>query len=92
MKEALLPAVLLSLRSAVLAVLLTAPGAVLFGWLLAKKDFPGKTLLDSLIHIPMVLPPITIGYGLLLLRVQALEDVVCCCHRVRSFVLITDLL
>lgn len=62
-----LPVVLLSLKASFLAVLMMAPGAIFFGWLLAMKEFAGKTLVDSIIHIPMVLPPITIGYGLLLL-------------------------
>jgi molybdate transport system permease protein len=34
---------------------------------LARKDFPGKTLLDGLIHLPLVLPPVVIGYVLLIL-------------------------
>ena len=32
------------------------------GWILARCRFPGKTLLDSLIHLPLVLPPVVVGY------------------------------
>lgn len=42
------------------------PG-VAAGWLLAKKDFPGKALADAFLHLPMVLPPVVPGYLLLLL-------------------------
>ena len=35
------------------------------GWLLARKNFPGKVLLDAIVHIPLVTPPVVIGYGLL---------------------------
>jgi molybdate transport system permease protein len=34
-------------------------------WLLARRDFPGKTLLDGVIHLPLVLPPVVVGYALL---------------------------
>jgi molybdate transport system permease protein len=36
-------------------------------WLLARRDFPGKTLVDGLIHLPLVLPPVVVGYALLVL-------------------------
>ena len=42
------------------------PGVVV-AWLLARKDFPGKALLDSVIHLPLVLPPVVPGFLLLLL-------------------------
>ena len=42
------------------------PG-IAFGWLLARKQFPGKALLDGLLHVPLVLPPVVTGYLLLLL-------------------------
>lgn len=48
------------------AVLVAAPG-VLCGWLLARRDFPGKTLLDGIVHAPLVLPPVVTGYLLLLM-------------------------
>lgn len=42
------------------------PG-VLIAWVLARKQFPGKTLVDGLVHMPLVLPPVVTGYMLLLL-------------------------
>ncbi len=58
-------AVLLSLKVGVYTVLFLLPFGLLFGWLLARKQFMGKALLDSLIHLPLVLPPVVIGYLLL---------------------------
>jgi molybdate transport system permease protein len=58
--------VLLSLKVALVAVALCLPPAVGFGWLLARRRFPGKLLLDSALHLPLVLPPVVTGYLLLL--------------------------
>ena len=55
----------LSLRVAVACVLASLPPAVAMGWLLARRDFPGKFLLDGLCHLPLVLPPVVTGYLLL---------------------------
>jgi len=55
----------LSLKVAVWAVAGSLPLGVLCAWLLARKDFPGKMLLDGVIHLPLVLPPVVVGYGLL---------------------------
>lgn len=60
-------AIRLSLWVAAWAVLSSLPPGVLMAWLLARKRFPGKTLLDGLIHLPLVLPPVVVGYGLLVL-------------------------
>jgi len=38
---------------------------VMLAWILSRRDFPGKSLLDSLLHLPLVLPPVVIGYLLL---------------------------
>ncbi|MCV6589239.1 MAG: molybdate ABC transporter permease subunit [Marinobacterium sp.] len=57
----------LSLKVSIVAVICSLPAGVFFGWLLARRQFPGKTLLDGLIHLPLVLPPVVIGYLLLLL-------------------------
>ncbi len=57
----------LSLRVAIFCVILTLPAAVLVGWLLARREFAGKLLLDGLCHLPLVLPPVVTGYLLLLL-------------------------
>lgn len=56
----------LSFKVAILCSVLSAPIALFLGWLFARKDFRGKTLLDAIVHIPMVLPPVTVGYLLLL--------------------------
>jgi molybdate transport system permease protein len=62
-----LSALLLSIRVSVWATLLSAPLAIFTGWLLARKNFPGKGVFDALIHLPLVLPPVVPGYLLLLL-------------------------
>ena len=59
-------ALLLSLRVACWAVLCSLPFGVLLAWILSRLDFPGKSLLDGLLHLPLVLPPVVIGYLLLL--------------------------
>jgi len=56
----------LSIRVAAFSVLLSLPVAVAAAYVLARMRFPGKTLLDALIHLPLVLPPVVIGYFLLL--------------------------
>jgi molybdate transport system permease protein len=58
---------LLSLRIAAMATLACLPAAIAIAWLLARRDFPGRTLLDALVHAPLVLPPVVVGYGLLAL-------------------------
>ncbi len=60
-------AVLLSLEVAGLAVLLSLPAGVGLAWLLARKNFPGKTLVETLVNLPLVLPPVVTGYLLLIL-------------------------
>jgi molybdate transport system permease protein len=62
-----LEALRLSLQVALVAVAIGLPLAVLSGWLLARHEFPGKTLFDAVIHLPLVLPPVVIGYFLLIL-------------------------
>ena len=57
----------LSLRVAFCCVLLSLVPAVLLGWLLARREFPGKIVLDGLCHLPLVLPPVVTGYLLLML-------------------------
>ena len=57
----------LSLWVSFWAVAASLPPGILAAWVLARKNFPGKTLLDGLIHLPLVLPPVVIGYVLLIL-------------------------
>ena len=58
-------ALLLSLRVAGVAIALGLPVAVLAAWVLGRYSFPGKTLVDGLVHLPLVLPPVVTGYILL---------------------------
>ena len=59
-------AVRLSLRIAVVATLFALPPGIAIAWLLARKHFWGKALLDGIVHLPLVLPPVVTGYLLLL--------------------------
>jgi molybdate transport system permease protein len=60
-------AVRLSLEVAARSVAFGLPVAVGLAWLLARGRFPGKAALDALVHLPMVLPPVVVGWLLLLL-------------------------
>jgi molybdate transport system permease protein len=57
----------LSLLIAFWAVLGGLPVAIALAWLLARHRFPGRALLDGIVHLPLVLPPVVVGYGLLVL-------------------------
>ncbi|OIP98240.1 MAG: molybdate ABC transporter permease [Syntrophobacteraceae bacterium CG2_30_61_12] len=57
----------LSLKVAGWAVAGSLPIGILVAWVLARVQFPGKSLVDGLIHLPLVLPPVVIGYLLLVL-------------------------
>jgi molybdate transport system permease protein len=59
-------AVRLSLRIAVVATVVALPFGIAIAWLLARKDFWGKALLDGVVHLPLVLPPVVTGYLLLI--------------------------
>ena len=59
-------AILLSLRVAAVATLVATPLGVALAWLLARRNFWGKSLVDALVHLPLVLPPVVTGYLLLL--------------------------
>lgn len=59
--------ILLSLKVAFFSVVLSLPIAILCAYALARFEFPGKTLLDALVHLPLVLPPVVVGFALLLL-------------------------
>jgi molybdate transport system permease protein len=59
-------ALLLSLEVASRSVAFSLPLAVLVAWLLTRRQFVGRTLLDAFVHLPLVLPPVAIGYVLLL--------------------------
>jgi molybdate transport system permease protein len=59
-------AIELSLRVSIIATLVALPFGIAIGWLLARKDFWGKTLLDAVVFLPLVLPPVVTGYLLLI--------------------------
>ena len=59
-------AVALSLRIAMVATVVALPFGIAVAWLLARKDFWGKALLDGVVHLPLVLPPVVTGYLLLI--------------------------
>ncbi|HXD44855.1 MAG TPA: molybdate ABC transporter permease subunit [Pseudolabrys sp.] len=59
-------AVALSLRIAVVSTLVALPFGIAIAYVLARKEFWGKTLLDALVHLPLVLPPVVTGYLLLI--------------------------
>ena len=59
-------AVMLSLRVASVAMLASLPFGIAVAWLLARREFWGKSLLNGLVHLPLVLPPVVTGYLLLL--------------------------
>jgi molybdate transport system permease protein len=62
-----LDALRLSLTVATLSVLCSLPAAILVAWLLTRARFPGRVLFDAFVHLPIVLPPVAVGYVLLLL-------------------------
>ena len=59
-------AIQLSLRVASVATLVATPLGIAVAWLLARRDFWGKSVVDALIYLPLVLPPVVTGYLLLL--------------------------
>ncbi len=61
-----LSAVWLSLKVALGVAVLTAVPAILVGWWLARREFRGKLLVESLVHAPLVIPPVVTGYLLLI--------------------------
>ena len=59
-------AIHLSLRIAIVATMVALPFGIAIAWLLARKNFWGKALLDGMVHLPLVLPPVVTGYLLLI--------------------------
>lgn len=59
-------ALALSLRVAVWATVLSLPLGIAVAWLLARREFPGKQIVNGLVHLPLILPPVVTGYLLLL--------------------------
>jgi molybdate transport system permease protein len=59
-------AILLSIRVATVATVVATPLGIALAFLLARREFWGKSLVDALVHLPLVLPPVVTGYVLLL--------------------------
>lgn len=60
-----LTAIGLSVKVAAVAAIASLLPAIAVAWLLARRRFFGRTVLDALVHLPLVLPPVVIGYALL---------------------------
>ena len=60
-------ALYLSLSVATRSIVLSLPVSVLTAWLLTRRRFLGRALLDAFVHLPLVLPPVVVGYLLLVL-------------------------
>ncbi|MBT5679982.1 MAG: molybdate ABC transporter permease subunit, partial [Marinovum sp.] len=59
-------ALALSLKVSLCASLFSLPFAIALAWVLARTHFWGKSIVSALVHLPLVLPPVVTGYGLLL--------------------------
>jgi len=59
--------IFLSLRVAIVSVACSLPIAVLVAYVLARARFPGKILVDAIVHLPLVLPPVVVGFALLVM-------------------------
>ena len=57
----------LSVKVAAWALTASLPAAIAVAFVLARKEFPGKVLFDAVVHLPLVLPPVVIGFALLTL-------------------------
>ena len=60
-------AIFLSVKVAIYCSLISLPLALWLGYIMARYNFPGKTIIESFIHLPLVMPPVTTGYILLLI-------------------------
>ncbi len=62
-----LDALRLSLEVAARSVFFSLPLAIVVAWVLTRARFPGRTVVDAFVHLPLVLPPVAVGYVLLIL-------------------------
>ena len=67
MSDAEFQALWLTFKVSARGVLFALPFAIACAWLLARRRFPGKPLVDGIVHLPLVLPPVVVGYLLLVL-------------------------
>ena len=58
---------LLSLRVAIWSVIISLPFGIMAAWMLSRRQFFGHIVIDGLIHLPLVMPPVVVGYLLLIL-------------------------
>ena len=65
-----LNAIYSSLKVATIAILFALPVAILIAWILSRKQFWGKQLLNGIVHLPLVLPPVVTGYLLLIMMAK----------------------
>lgn len=66
MHEGEIQAIVLSIQVAILCAVISLPIALWVGYKMARHDFVGKSIIESIIHLPLVMPPVTTGYLLLL--------------------------
>ncbi|RPF90803.1 MAG: molybdate ABC transporter permease subunit [Rhizobiales bacterium TMED168] len=59
-------ALFLSIKIGIVSTFIILIPGILLAWILAKKNFIGKTIIDALVHLPLVIPPVGIGYFLLI--------------------------
>jgi molybdate transport system permease protein len=81
-------AVRLSIRVSIWATIVSLPLGILVAWVLARKEFWGKSVLNGIVHLPLILPPVVTGYLLLLTfgrRGPAGAFLESCCGIVFSF-------
>ena len=57
----------LTLQVAVIATIINLPLGLAVGWLLVRRNFPGRIAVDALVSLPLALPPVAVGFFLLLL-------------------------
>ncbi|MHA1108148.1 MAG: molybdate ABC transporter permease subunit [Alphaproteobacteria bacterium] len=67
LSEVEIEALVLSLQVAFWAITCSLPLGIATAWVLARCEFPGKSVVDVIIHLPLVVPPVVVGYLLLLL-------------------------
>ncbi len=60
-------ALILTFKVAIFSLIVMFPPGLLIGWILSKRDFPGKSILNTFVMLPLVLPPVVSGYILLIL-------------------------
>ena len=72
-------ALMLSLKVALTSVIVCLPFGLAAAWLLARVEFVGKTFVDAIFHLPLVVPPVVVGYLMLLLLEEAAHSAAAHC-------------